>query len=366
MLQNLKMLGNSIAQTTIFDQFEANHEQDYGDTEDNGQHWKPKNDNDIENAVRIKFTKEPNTYQKKKRGRKRKKLKIVTATGKVQYAYEKYVCDSCDGFETSTKDKLLKHQFEDHGQTLCSDCGATFEHYDDLRVHRFSHEAPVKCDFCEEVFVNPRSRLNHMRNKHGKSNAKHETKLICPRCGDTFNDKIVLNRHLLRKHDEGDLSQKFQCPHCQVTTWRQADMNRHLKVHDKSLKPKPCPFCNRLVRHLRDHLQKTQCDIPENERTLKTYKCVTCNKTFAGKGGYDRHMKNFHSEAGKNHKCDLCSYATYDKFNLFIHVRRMHEGKKLKRMCPYCSKEVVKLEFHIGLFHPEFADLPTTADDCRL
>merc|ERR1711860_180028 len=59
MLQNLKMLGNSVAQTTIFYQFDDNHDQDYGDTEDSGQHLEPKKDNDIENAVRIQFTKKP-------------------------------------------------------------------------------------------------------------------------------------------------------------------------------------------------------------------------------------------------------------------------------------------------------------------
>lgn len=366
MLQNLKMLGNSVAQTTIFDQFDDNHDQDYGDTEDSGQHLEPKKDNDIENAVRIQFTKKPkpSTYLKKKEKGGKKGKKIVTEDG-VRYVYGKYVCESCDGFETSTNDKLLRHQFEDHGQTLCSECGVSFEHYDDLRVHRFSHEAPLKCDFCEEVFVNPRSRKFHMSTKHGKSSRKGSSvkKLMCPECGDTFHDRTRLDFHILRKHNKGDLSQKLQCPHCPVSTWTRPEMNRHLKVHDKSLKPKPCPFCNRLVKNLREHFQKTQCDIPENERTLKTYKCDTCNKNFTFKAGYDRHMKNIHSNAEKTHKCDLCSYATYNNFNLFIHVRRVHEGKKLKRTCPYCSKEVVKLEYHIGLFHPEYADLPIMTDE---
>ena len=72
MLQNLKMLGNSIAQTTVLDQFEDNQEQDHGDTGGNG-YWEPKNDNDTENAVQIKFTKKPpRTYQKKKNGKKKK------------------------------------------------------------------------------------------------------------------------------------------------------------------------------------------------------------------------------------------------------------------------------------------------------
>lgn len=369
MLQNLKMLGKSISQTTFLEKFETGQDQDYGDTENSEQHLEPKDDQEMEKAVLIQFTKKKKSYyyyQKKKEGRKT--TRIVTASGRVRYREKKknHVCDSCDGFETSTMDKLLRHQFEDHGQTLCSDCGASFVHYGDLRTHRFSHNAPIKCDFCDEVFVNPRLRKVHMTTQHRKTFTTSNIQVMCPDCGDIFSGKSSLEKHILRKHNTNkmDLGDKLQCPHCEFSTLERASMNRHIKrVHDTTLKPKPCPFCNRMVKNLQEHLQRTQCDIPENERTLKKYRCDTCSKNFSSKGSYDRHMKNVHSEGSKIHKCDLCNYATYTKFNLFIHVRRMHEGKKLKRNCPYCLKDVVKLEFHVGLFHPEFAHITTMTDD---
>ena len=196
-----------------------------------------------------------------------------------------------------------------------------------------------------------------MTSQHGG-----KTKLVCPDCGDVFSSKTSLNSHISRKHSK-DSDKKFQCHECSFFTSYPSDLKRHSRVHDIRLKPQPCPFCSRLVKNLQEHFHKTQCDIPESERTIKKYKCDTCNKNFSWKGGYERHVKNFHSEGAQSHKCELCSYATYSKFNLFIHVRRMHEGKKLKRTCPHCLKEVIKLEFHIRLFHPEFANLPVITDD---
>ena len=368
MLQNLKMLGKSISQTTFIEQFEAGQDQDYVDTENSEQYLEPKNDQEMEKAVLIQFTKKKKSYNPTKKEEGWKKTRYVTDSGKVKYKKKRnYVCDSCEGFETTTKDKLLRHQFEDHGQTLCSGCGASFVHYVALRTHMYTHNDPIKCDFCDEVFVNPRLRKIHMTTQHRKTLATSNTQVMCPDCGDIFSTKGSLEKHISRKHnkDKGDLSEKLQCPHCEWTTLDRTSMNRHIKrVHDITFKPTPCPFCNKPVKILQEHLKRTQCDIPENERTLKKlYKCDTCSKNFSCKGGYDRHMKNIHSEKSKSHKCDLCSYATYNKFNLFIHVRRMHEGKKLKRSCPYCLKEVVKLKFHIGLFHPEFAHLTTVTDD---
>jgi len=57
MLQNLKMLGKSISQTTFIEQFEAGLDQDYGDAENSEKYLEPKNDQEIEKAVLIQFTK---------------------------------------------------------------------------------------------------------------------------------------------------------------------------------------------------------------------------------------------------------------------------------------------------------------------
>ena len=369
MLQNLKILGDSVDQTTgMFENFDNYYLREHGEIDSylvkNVKFNEDKNDEFNENpetavdAVQIQFTKKSGptkTYKKTKKG---KNVRVVLSCGKVKYA--KYGCDSCEGFGTNTLDNVLRHQFEKHGQTLCSQCGASFDHYKDLKTHMFSHEDPVKCDFCDRQFNNPRARKNHMSREHGSINVD-EKRIICPECGD-----IVLERnleiHRKRNHSK-DHSQKIPCPHCEYTAWQKQDINSHIKkVHDIKFKPKPCPFCNRLVKHLADHIRRTQCDVPESERTLKKYKCETCNKTFNNKGGYDRHVRDFHGEGKRDIKCDLCNYATYNKFNLFIHVRRMHEGKPLKKSCPYCSKETIKLEHHIRLYHPEYAEQPTMLD----
>ena len=221
------MLGKSISQTTFIEQFETGQDQDYGDTENSEQYLEPKDDQEMEKAVLIQFTKKKKSYyfyQKKKEGRKT--TGIVTASGRVRYREKNHVCDSCDGFETSTMDKLLRHQFEDHGQTLCSDCGASFVHYGALRTHRFSHNAPIKCDFCDEVFVNPRLRKVHMTTQHRKTFTTSNTQFMCPDCGDIFSGKFSLEKHISRKHNTNkmDLGEKLQCPHCVFSTMERASM----------------------------------------------------------------------------------------------------------------------------------------------
>ena len=302
---------------------------------------------DCENIIRIPFTKKTKEEGDSDKERKRAKRR--------EYK-KKYKCDCCEEFRTKSLDSLQKHKFEKHDQTLCSQCGANFRHYVDLRAHLNSHREPIKCDDCEEVFKDPKKRKWHMKKEHGKSrySMRDETKVVCQECGIVLQSQAGLESHYKRKHS-GDPSQKVPCPHCDYTDWTQGGINGHIRrVHDINFKPASCPFCGKLIKRLRDHLRRTQCNLPENERTLKVYKCEPCNKNFSEKHGYHRHVRQFHGEGKKNQKCDLCNYATYSKFNLFIHVRRMHEGKPLKRSCPYCSKEVIKLEHHISLFHPEF------------
>ena len=61
-------------------------------------------------------------------------------------------------------------------------------------------------------------------------------------------------------------------------------------------------------------------------------------------------MKAIHEKI-KDFHCSLCDYKTYAKSNLYIHVKRMHEGRQLKESCPHCDKLVVHLEYHIRTYH---------------
>ena len=336
MLQNLKEPGELGEEYENIDQY-----QDF--------HQEPESVSEEQEMVQISFTKRQTKERKGVRKtyiRKRtiKKFQCMTESGVMKFY--KYKCDCCEEFGTNSLDILNKHKFEKHDQTLCVDCGARFVHFTDLRVHMYTHNDPIKCDHCDEVFTNPRMRKTHMQMVHVKS----ENKFICQECGTVVASKEGLESH---KSTHSDPNTKFPCPHCKYTGWTPNQVSEHIKrVHKR--KPSSCPFCGKLVKMLRFHIERTQCNLPENERTFKRFKCDLCDKTFSQKAGLVRHKKIFHSNKKRDIKCDLCDYATYTKSNLFIHVRRMHEGKALKSSCPFCFKEVIKMERHINLFHTEF------------
>ena len=101
-----------------------------------------------------------------------------------------------------------------------------------------------------------------------------------------------------------------------------------------------------------EHLYKTQCNIPEEERVVKDrFQCHLCDKSFAAKNNLRLHIRSIHEKI-RNFPCKLCEYKTDSKSNLYIHVKRMHEGRPLKEPCPHCDKVVVNLEYHVRTFHP--------------
>ena len=61
------------------------------------------------------------------------------------------------------------------------------------------------------------------------------------------------------------------------------------------------------------------------------------------------HLGKIHGS--KKFHCDQSEYKSYSKHNLFLHIKRVHEKKPLKEICPECNKGCVKLEWHMQTYH---------------
>jgi uncharacterized Zn-finger protein len=62
-------------------------------------------------------------------------------------------------------------------------------------------------------------------------------------------------------------------------------------------------------------------------------KCVECNKEFATKNAFERHLKLVHASV-KPYGCDLCSFKTANRSYLKSHRKQVH--KRLRaHSCPY-------------------------------
>ena len=132
-----------------------------------------------------------------------------------------------------------------------------------------------------------------------------------------------------------------------------SDMKKHIRRRHEQANPVNCPWCGKYVKCLDQHLQRTKCNVPVEERNpQQRFPCTLCDKTFAYKAGLKSHVKNIHEKI-KDKCCTLCGYKTDASFNLHMHVKRMHEGKPLKESCPHCGKMVVKLDSHIKTYHEQ-------------
>ena len=85
----------------------------------------------------------------------------------------------------------------------------------------------------------------------------------------------------------------------------------------------------------------------ELEKSLKTFKCKKCDKSYDRKSLYVRHHKINHSD--KKLYCDSCEYSTKQRRNLKYHVRSVHENQMYEcNTCEYKASRPYIVNEHIG------------------
>ena len=99
----------------------------------------------------------------------------------------------------------------------------------------------------------------------------------------------------------------------------------------------------------------------------KRIPCSLCDKTFTNNTHLDRHKKLHTSiSVSKPFRCDRCELSFREKYNLKVHVERVHD-KILKLFecdkCPTKFNGRAKLEHHIELKHEQI-NRHLRCDDC--
>ena len=189
-----------------------------------------------------------------------------------------------------TKHKIQVHRSRnenvDSNSTLCSDCGASFSTFKELKKHKSSHKRP------------------YIRDDNPKA---------CNLCGETVLGKYRLEIHMFKAHDVGalfcdDCGEKFQC-------------NRDLKCHKEKMHLKikfDCSLCGKsfdVERYLDRHMKRVHTSNEERK-----HKCDQCGKGFACKETYVGHM-NMHLGL-KPFKCEYCGAAYQNNSNLLAHLKK--------------------------------------------
>jgi len=109
-----------------------------------------------------------------------------------------YDCRQCD-FSSHDHALMKEHVQEDHLRTVadlqCKECMVTFTKPFNLKIHLRKHETSsqfLPCEYCEQVFKVPNKLIKHMEGVH----------CVCPTCGHKNNDKVSLQEHMEKSHNE--------------------------------------------------------------------------------------------------------------------------------------------------------------------
>uniref|UniRef100_UPI0037E8A43B oocyte zinc finger protein XlCOF20-like n=1 Tax=Semicossyphus pulcher TaxID=241346 RepID=UPI0037E8A43B len=219
---------------------------------------------------------------------------------------------------------LIRHVERSHkGKKAfkCMRCNKEFHQRTNLVTHTRVHtgEKPYKCDHCEKTFAQNSHRIVHMRVHTG------EKPYFCKNCGKSFS----MSKHLRfcksaaeKATTEENVKEEkpFKCFECGKEFKQKHQLGMHARVHTGE-KPFSCDFCERKFAlsfnrdvHMRLHTGE------------KPYFCQKCGKYFA----YSRHLRVCKSKQNKRPKtfrCLTCGKTFHTDIELNLHME-VHESWK--------------------------------------
>ena len=68
--------------------------------------------------------------------------------------------------------------------------------------------------------------------------------------------------------------------------------------------------------------------------------------------GLKKHKKTIHFRA-RDMQCELCNYATYSKFNLRLHITKVHTKTQMETVCAVCNQKTYSIDWHMKTYHDE-------------
>nr|CAI5823493.1 unnamed protein product [Callosobruchus analis] len=345
-----------------------------------------------------------------------------------------YECTQCR-YSTTYKTNFHRHLTRHSGTAssnkhVCIQCDAKFKSKQALDDHVVKkHPNLTKKMFkkiyeCSECGFRTILRSGFSRHMSTHSDTVSSNKDIpCAHCNATFNRKLRLDDHVVKKHPNfiHCVSRKiFECKECTFKTVVKNVFLRHQSTHSVSSSKHTCIHCNepfKSQRALEGHLVRKHPNLTkavnrkmyETATTKKTYQCIKCtfittvnivfffsmakciipkneaSKSFSGynsdHSSYSERHTNDHLKGHgikeyvhiSNHTCIHCNSSYKTKKILKAHIRRKHstgscESRK-SRTCTHCGtklRDKRTLDDHIVKKHPNFIGDQVTCIYCKM
>lgn len=150
----------------------------------------------------------------------------------------------------------------------------------------------------------------------------------CGFCNRKMANSTSLKYHTIRRHTQ---QKHFKCGLCHKAFVTNCELQRHVGSHErKGKKEVECLVCQRMfstIEGLKAH-EKTF------HRSIKTFSCLFCDKSFRWKGSLFCHISNHTQE--KSYFCGVCGKECMNQTNLEGHVRT--HTKEYPYKCQLCVK----------------------------
>lgn len=309
------------------------------------------------------------------------KFKVVNHVKSVHMTAKVFKCPQCN-FVTSRKLELVIHKTKHSSNTYsCDECEYQTISKEDYERHTESHktESIIKCRLCDfscrdgEMQVHmqqqhPLTDINEMAAAyqvkledddraesppssvtppmlalaklaaqdplaaHPSPGLQPDTDVSCTVCGLVLKSDAKLRIHMVSHTQEST----HRCPLCTLKYKRSSDLNRHMKkkhgirLRDYMLGEQEEPLNLSLVTGAArpayldgDDDQPLDLSCKKSFTTGEGLKCHLC--TYVAKWPSDLHRHMLVHSVEKRYKCTYCSRRYKYKFDLNMHLRKMHK-----------------------------------------
>ena len=268
----------------------------------------------------------------------------------------KHKCDLC-GIEYRTLAAFQMHMAKNHNTEegpvlMCDKCDFSAPHKLLLQHHvltKHDIDKHKKCPCCDFQTVKTQKLYIHIDNHHPEYGDK---KFVCDKCGNNFIYESSLKHHANSRCKLSDRIKSHVCTSCDSTFQTIQGLKRHTdSVHEK-LKPFTCTVCDQSFSR-KNHMSVHMATVHEKQ---KPFRCDICETKFTSKSALKEHVFVIHekNKLEKSYKCSLCDSQFQKSNKLHDHIKVVHEGEKFP--CTICNKEFRSrgsLKVHIAGIHED-------------
>ena len=123
----------------------------------------------------------------------------------------------------------------------------------------------------------------------------------------------------------------WKCGECGKTFKRVSNMNMHIKLMHRDIKPKICQICSETFK-TKEQLSRHKLTHPELE---VPFTCKYCSKPFGSVGLMNVHINTIHK--AKQFQCDQCQKMFTSASSVIKHKSGVHSRVKA-HSCEFCGK----------------------------